>query len=153
MNNGYQYGFVVDSRIYKPNMTGGFDATFYHLANTISRVQDPALTRKEKVGTCIDVVLVMRQILNEYNVPSKIWLLYQKEKNKVHTILTFEAEGKTVYLELTPQSNKPWYGQEIIYANEQTFLQEQQNNGNEIFDVTNEVIIGERPYFLLEKLK
>ena len=95
MNNGYQYGFIVDGQIYKPNMAGGFDATFYHLANTISRVQDPALTRSEKVGTCIDAVLVMQQILNERNVPSKIWLLYQKEKNKVHTVLTFAELGIT----------------------------------------------------------
>lgn len=153
MNNGYQYGFIVDGQIYKPNMAGGFDATFYHLANTISRVQDPAFTRSEKVGTCIDAVLVMQQMLNECNVPSKIWLLYQKEKNKVHTVLTFAAEGKTVYLELTPQSSKPWYGQEIVYENEQAFLQAQQNNGNEVTDVTEKVIVGERPHFLLEKLK
>ena len=153
MNNGYQYGFIVDGQIYKPNMAGGFDATFYHFANTISRVQDPALTRSEKVGTCIDAVLVMQQILNERNVPSKIWLLYQKEKNKVHTVLTFAAEGKTVYLELTPQSSKPWYGQEIVYENEQAFLQAQQRGGNEVTDVTDKVIVGERPYFLLEKLK
>ena len=153
MNNGYQYGFIVDGQIYKPNMAGGFDAAFYHLANTISRVQDPVLTRSEKVGTCIDAVLVMQQILNERNVPSKIWLLYQKEKNKVHTVLTFAAEGKTVYLELTPQSSKPWYGQEIVYENEQAFLQAQQRGGNEVTDVTGKVIVGERPYFLLEKLK
>lgn len=153
MNNGYQYGFIVDGQIYKPNMAGGFDAAFYHLANTISRVQDPVLTRSEKVGTCIDAVLVMQQILNECNVPSKIWLLYQKEKNKVHTVLTFAAEGKTVYLELTPQSSKPWYGQEIVYENEQAFLREQENNGHEVSNVTDGVIIGERPYFLLEKLQ
>lgn len=153
MNNGYQYGFIVDGQIYKPNMAGGFDAAFYHLANTISRVQDPVLTRREKVGTCIDAVLVMQQILNECNVPSKIWLLYQKEKNKVHTVLTFAAEGKTVYLELTPQSSKPWYGQEIVYENELAFLQAQQRGGNEVTDVTEKVIVGERPYFLLEKLK
>ncbi len=153
VGNGYEYGFVVDGQRYKPNTQNGFDEEFYHQAKTISRVQDPALTIKEKIGTCIDVVLVMRQILDGYNVPSKIWLLYQKEKNKVHTVLTLEAEGKTVYLELTPQSNKPWYGQEIVYESEQAFLQEQQNNGNEIFDVTDRVIVGERPYFLLEKLK
>ena len=152
-NSGYEYGFVVDGQTYKPNMADGFDAAFYHFANTISRVQDPEVTRKEKIGTCIDAVLVMRQILNEYNVSSKIWLLYQKEKNKVHTILTFEAEGKIVYLELTPQSGKPWYGKEIIYDDEQTFLNKQENNGWEVFDVTDRVIVGERPQFLLEKLK
>ena len=153
LNNGYQYGFIVGGQKYKPNMAGGFDEVFYHQAETISRVQDPALTMREKIGTCIDAVLVMRQILNKYNISSKIWLLYHKQKNKVHTILTFEAEGKTIYLELTPESNKHWYGKEIVYASEQDFLQEQEGNGHEISDVTDRVIIGERPYFLLEKLK
>ena len=153
MHNGYQYGFVVEGQIYKPNMAEGFDAAFYHLANTISRVQDPSLTQKEKVGTCIDTFLVMQKMLNAHNIPSKIWLLYHKEKNKVHTILTFAAEGKTVYLELTPQSSKPWYGREILYDTEQKMLQEYKNNGYEISDVTNKILVGERPYFLLEKLK
>ena len=152
-NNGYEYGFIVDGKTYKPNMGNGFDNEYYHLAKTISRVQDPAITKKEKIGTCIDTVLVMRQILDEYKVPSKIWLLYHKEKNKAHTVLTFEAEGKVVYLELTPQSSKPWYGKEIVCENEQVFLKEQENNGLEISDVTNSIIIGKRPYFLLEKLK
>ena len=153
VNTGYEYGFVVDGQIYKPNMARGFDAVFYHLANTISRVQDPEVTKQEKVGTCIDAVLVMRQILDAYNVPSKIWLTHHKQKNKVHTVLTFLAEGKTVYLELTPQSSKPWYGKELVYDDEDAFLQAQEKDGYEIFDVTDQVIIGERPYFLLDKLK
>ena len=153
IKGGYEYGFVVDGQIYKPNMARGFDAAFYHLANTISRVQDPEVTKQEKVGTCIDAVLVMRQILDTYNVPSKIWLLYHSQKNKVHTIITFEAEGKIVYLELTPQSSKPWYGKELVYDDEDAFLQAQEKDGYEIFDVTDQVIIGERPYFLLDKLK
>ena len=153
IKGGYEYGFVVDGQIYKPNMARGFDAVFYHLANTISRVQDPEVTKQKKVGTCIDAVLVMRQILDAYNVPSKIWLTYHKQKNKVHTVLTFLAEGKTVYLELTPQSSKPWYGKELVYDDEDAFLQAQEKDGYEIFDVTDQVIIGERPYFLLDKLK
>ena len=153
VNTGYEYGFVVDGQIYKPNMARGFDAAFYHLANTISRVQDPEVTKQTKVGTCIDAVLVMRQILETYNVPSKIWLTHHKQKNKVHTVLTFLAEGKTVYLELTPQSSKPWYGKELVYDDEDAFLQAQEKDGYEIFDVTDQVIIGERPYFLLDKLK
>ena len=153
IKGGYEYGFVVDGQIYKPNMARGFDAVFYHLANTISRVQDPEVTKQEKVGTCIDAVLVMRQILDAYNVPSKIWLTHHKQKNKVHTVLTFLAEGKTVYLELTPQSSKPWFGKELVYDDEDAFLQAQEKGGYEIFDVTDQVIIGERPYFLLDKLK
>ena len=153
MNTGYEYGFIVDGQIYKPNMASGFDAAFYHLANTISRVQDPEVTKQTKVGTCIDAVLVMRQTLATYNIPNKIWLLYHPQKNKVHTIITFEAEGKIVYLELTPQSSKPWYGKELVYDDEDAFLQAQEKDGYEIFDVTDQVIIGERPYFLLDKLK
>ncbi|MBE6566572.1 MAG: hypothetical protein E7659_05655 [Ruminococcaceae bacterium] len=153
IKGGYEYGFVVDGQIYKPNMARGFDAVFYHLANTISRVQDPEVTKQKKVGTCIDAVLVMRQILDAYNVPSKIWLTHHEQKNKVHTVLTFLAESKTVYLELTPQSSKPWYGKELVYDDEDAFLQAQEKDGYEIFDVTDQVIIGERPYFLLDKLK
>ena len=37
MHNGYQYGFVVEGQIYKPNMSEGFDAAFYHLANTLAK--------------------------------------------------------------------------------------------------------------------
>ena len=153
LNTGYEYGFVVEGQIYKPNVESGFDAAFYHLANTISRVQDPEVTKQKKVGTCIDVVLVMRQILATYNIPNKIWLLYHPQKNKVHTIITFEAEGKIVYLELTPQSSKPWYGKELVYDDEDAFLQAQEKDGYEIFDVTDQIVIGERPYFLLDKLK
>jgi hypothetical protein len=38
LNNGYEYGFVVDSQKYKPNMENGFDNEYYHLAKTISCV-------------------------------------------------------------------------------------------------------------------
>jgi len=86
-------------------------------------------------------------------VPCKLWLLHNKTKNKVHTIPTFEAEGKVVYLELTPQSAKPWYGKELVYNNEQDFLQEYQKTDYDVSDVTNRVIIGEQPIFLLEKLE
>ena len=70
----------------------------------------------------------------------------------MHTILTFSAEDKIVYLELTPQSSKKWYGQEIIYSNEQVLLQEHKNNGYGISDVTDLIIIGEQPLFLLENI-
>ena len=152
-NNGFEYGFIVNGQKYKPNMKDGFDEEYYHLAKTISLIQEPSVTLKEKIGTCVDVVLVMKSILDKLNILSKIWLLYNKRKNKVHTILTFEAENKIVYLELTPQSTKSWYGQEILYLSEQEFLQEYENNGYDISDVTNLIITGQRPYFLLNKLK
>ena len=151
-NNSFEYGFILNGQKYKPNMNDGFDKEYYHLSNTIYLVQDPKVTLKEKIGTCIDVVLVMKSILDKLSVSCKIWLLHNKKKNKMHTILTFSAEDKIVYLELTPQSSKKWYGQEIIYSNEQEFLQEHKNNGYDISNVTDSIIIGEQPLFLLEKI-
>ena len=152
LNTSYEYGFVIDGQKYKPNMENGFDKEYYSLSTTIYCVQDPITTMKEKIGTCVDAVLVMRWLLNKHNIPSKIWLLYNKQKNKVHTILTFEAENKTIYLELTPQSSKAWYGKEIIYSNEQELLLEYKNNNYDISDVTDSIVIGQQPEFLLAKL-
>ncbi len=149
-NNGFEYGFILNGQKYKPNMNEGFDKEYYRLSNTIYLVQEPKVTLKEKIGTCIDAVLVMRSILDRLSVSCKIWLLHKK--NKMHTILTFSAEDKIVYLELTPQSAKKWYGQEILYSNEQELLQEYKNNGYDISDVTDSIIIGEQPLFLLEKI-
>ena len=153
LNNDYEYGFVLNGKKYKPNMENGFDSEYYHLSTTAYRVQDPIITMKEKIGTCVDAVLVMKWLLDKHNIPSKIWLQYNKKKNKVHTILTFESEDKIVYLELTPQSSKEWYGKEIVYSCEQEFLLEYENNGYDISDVTDAIIIGEQPGFLLNKLK
>ena len=133
-------------------MGSGFDKEYYHLSNTIYRVQEPQVTLREKIGTCIDAVVVMKSILDMLNVSCKIWLLYNKKKNKMHTILTFSAEDKIVYLELTPRSSPKRYGQEIIYSNEQELLQEYKNNGYDISDVTDLVIIGKQPLFLLDRI-
>ena len=151
-NNGFEYGFIVNDQKYKPNRDNGFDNEYYHLAKTISIVQDPSVTLKEKIGTCVDIVLVMKSILDNLNIPSKIWLLYNKSKNKVHTIHTFEAESKIIYLELTPQSSKSWYGQEIVYQREQEFLSTYENSVYDISDVTNTIVVGHRPHFLLNTL-
>lgn len=151
--NGYEYGFVLNGKKYKPDMSNGFDSEYYRLSMTIYRVQHPSVTMKEKIGTCVETVLVMQTILAAHDIPSKIWLLFNKSKKKVHTILTFEAEGKIVYLELTPQSAKPWYGKEIVYSSEEEFLEEYRENNYEVSDVTKDVIIGEQPEFLLAKLR
>lgn len=151
-NTGFEYGFLVNGQTYKPDKTHGFDHEYDQLAKTISLVQDPAVTQREKIGTCVDIVLVMQSILDGLTVPSKIWLLYNRKKHKAHTILTFEAEETIVYLELTPQSSKAWYGQEIIYPSEQALLQEYEANDYDISDVTNCITVGQRPYFLLNKL-
>ena len=150
-NNGFEYGFILNGQKYRPNMSNGFDKEFYRLSNTVYLVQDPEITLKEKIGTCVDTVLVMKSILDKLCVPCKIWLLHNKTKNKVHIILTFSAEDKTVYLELTPQSSKKWYGQEIIYPDEQELLQEYEKYGSDISDVTDLIIIGKQPLFLIEK--
>ena len=151
-NNGYEYGFVLNGQKYKPNMENGFDKEYYYLSTTVYCVQDPVTTMKEKIGTCVDAVLVMKRLLDKHNIPSKIWLLYNQKKNKVHTILTFEAENKTVYLELTPQSSKAWYGKEIVYSSEQEFLSEYEKNDYDVSDVTDSIVIGQQPEFLLAKL-
>lgn len=151
LNNGYEYGFVVDGKKYKPDMSG-FDEAYYRLSMTIYRVQEPSVTMKEKIGTCVEAVMVMKHLLDEQGVPNKIWLLFNQRKHKVHTVLTFEAEDKVVYLELTPQSAKEWYGKELVYADEREFLQGYVENGYEVSDVTDRVAVGEQPMFLLEKL-
>lgn len=152
-NTGYEYGFIANDKRYQPDMNNGFDSEYYQSSLTIYRVQEPNVTRKEKLGTCVETVLVIKQILDELQIPCTLWLLHNKTKNKVHTIPTFEAEGKVVYLELTPQSAKPWYGREIVYDTEQEFLKEYVQNNYDVSDVTNAIIIGEQPHFLLEKLQ
>ena len=151
-NNNYKYGFVINNKKYTPNMTSGFDNEYYNLTMTIYRIQNPLVTIQEKIGTCIDACLVMKYILNEYEISSKIWLLHEKNKNKVHTILTFEAENKIVYLELTPQSNKPNYGKEILFDSIEQLLVKFKNNGIDIENVTDQLIIGEQPLVLINKI-
>lgn len=149
-NNDYEYGFYLNGKKYKPDMNKGFDEEYFQLSKTIYRVQAPLVTVREKTGTCIDAVLVMKKLLDEYSIPCKIWLIF---KNSPHTILTFEAENKVVYLELTPQSSKPFYGKEIVYENEQALLEEYRKNGYDISDVSDSIEIGRPPEFLLSKLK
>ncbi|MBE6753502.1 MAG: hypothetical protein E7559_04000 [Ruminococcaceae bacterium] len=150
---GFEYGFYLNGQKYRPDMSGGFDRRYYHLSRTIYIVQSPADTEREKIGTCIDTVVLMKSLLNGIAVPCKIWLLHEKARNKMHTILTFSAEGKTVYLELTPQSNKPWYGKEILYGSESELIAEYQGKGCDVIDVTEEIVIGEPPRFLLSRLQ
>ena len=145
-NNGYEYGFYLDGKKYKPDVTVGFDRKYYDLSVSIYRVQNPKDTMEEKIGTCIDAVVVMKMLLDKHFISNKIWLL--KNKTKMHTILTFYMCQKVIYLELTPQSNKDHYGKEIIYDSEQKFLAEYLEKGIEISDITEKIVIGERPLFL-----
>lgn len=150
---GYEYGFFLDGKKYKPNMEKGFDREYYHLSTTIYRVQNPLVTMREKIGTCVDAVMVMKMLLDQQKVPNTIWLLHHKLTRKVHTILTFEAENQVVYLELTPQFSKDHYGQEILYANLQDFLSFYAQSGFEVTNVTDAITVGQPPVFLLEKIQ
>ena len=150
-NNDYYYGFIFDNHKYTPDMNNGFDFEFYNLSMTIYRIQNPLITMKEKIGTCIDACMLMRYLLNKCNISNKIWLLHFKNRNKVHTILTFEAESKVIYLELTPQSKNPSYGKEIIYENFNEFILQFVNNEIDIEDITEQLIIGEQPLVLINK--
>ncbi|MBP3588211.1 MAG: hypothetical protein J6J51_04185 [Clostridia bacterium] len=94
----------------------------------------------------------MKELLDQQGVPNKIWLLFQPEKGKAHTVLTFQAEEKTVYLELTPLSAKPWYGKGLVYDNEEKFQQVYRQKGFEVREVTGQIEIGQPPRFLLERL-
>ena len=151
MDNGYEYGFYLNGEIYKPDMSNGFDEVFFDRLLNEYRVQDPVDTRKAKAGTCNDIVVLMKAILDEHGIPSKIWLLHDKQCGKFHTVLTFYAENKTVYLELTPQSAKPWYGKEKVFDNEQSFISEYGKDGCEVIEVTDSVVIGEAPEFILSR--
>ena len=152
MDNGYEYGFYLDGKIYKPDMSKGFDKEFFDRLMSDYRVQDPRDTRHAKVGTCHDIVVLMRSILDEQEIPSKIWLLHDTQRRKFHTVLTFYAEGKTVYLELTPQSTKPWYGKEIVFDDELYFVTEYCKGSCEVIEITDSVVIGEAPEFVLSRM-
>ena len=84
-NNGFEYGFIVDGRKYKPNMKNGFDNDYYHLSLTVYTVQDPSVTLKEKIGTCVDAVLVMKSILDSFECfKQNMVVIQQEEKQSTH---------------------------------------------------------------------
>ena len=152
LNNGYEYGFYLNGKTYKPDMTKGFDKDFFDRLLSKYRIQDPRDTKRAKVGTCNDIVVLMKAMLDEQGIPSKIWLLHDKQSGKFHTILTFYIDNKTIYLELTPQSTKPWYGKEIVFDHEQSFMDEYGKDGCEVIDITDCVVIGETPDFIFSRM-
>ena len=138
---GYRYGFYAGGVRHLPDPQKGFDAEFAHLLQTAYRIQNPAVTVREKLGTCVDAVLVMKTILDRLGVPCRIWLLFHRERRREHVILTFFAEDRVVYLELTPQSGKPWYGKELIYPDVRSFLEAWQAE-YAVTDVTDRISVG-----------
>jgi hypothetical protein len=53
---------------------------------------------------------------------------------------------------LTPQSAKPWYGKELVFDNEQSFISEYGKDGCEVIEITDSVVIGEAPEFILSRM-
>ncbi len=153
LDNGYEYGFYLNGTVYKPDASRKFDEDFYNRLLSDYRVQAPEDTRRAKAGTCNDTVVLMKSILDDLGVPSKIWLLHDKDRGRFHTVLTFYDENKTVYLELTPQSGKPWYGKEIIFDSEKDFLSEYSKDGCEVIEITDSIRAGSAPEFLLSRMK
>ena len=152
LDNGYEYGFYLNGKTYTPDKSNGFDEKFFDLLLTEYRVQDPRDTRQAKVGTCNDIVVLMKAILDEQGVPSKIWILHDRPNGKFHSVLTFYIEDKTIYLELTPQYPKPWYGKEMVFDSEQSFITEFSKDDCEVIDVTDSVVIGDAPDFILSRM-
>ena len=56
-------------------------------------------------------------------------------------------------LELTPQSTKPWYGKEIVFDNELSFIAEYSKEGCEVIEITDSVVVGEPPEFVLSRME
>ena len=103
--------------------------------------------RREKVATCLDAVLIMKEILFEQAIESKIWMLFLKEKRKAHSVLTFEIDGRIVYLELTPQSGKSNYGKEILFEGIEEFVSFWEQQGYIVSDITDVCTPGANPDF------
>ena len=80
------------------------------------------------------------------------WLPDYARGKKFHTILTFQAENQVIYLELTPQSRKPWYGKELLYASEAQLISEYRKTDCELTDVTDSVRAGSTPEFILSRI-
>ena len=75
LNNGYEYGFYANGKIYKPDRSKGFDEEFFHFLSIEYHIQAPSDTKTAKVGTCNDTVVLMKSILDGHNIQNKIWLL------------------------------------------------------------------------------
>ena len=152
VENGYEYGFYLNGKRYTPDKSLGFDEEYFVLSKTIYRVQSTADTKREKIGTCIDACMLIKQMLDGLKIDSKIWLICHRERKSVHTITTFDYEENTVYIELTPECKKPWYGKEIIYSSTDELISAFDKDGFDIFDVTNDISVGEAPEFLLSRM-
>lgn len=153
LDNGFLYGFYLNDKRVVPDISLGFDKEFARLLTTEYRVQSPEVTRREKVATCLDAVVVMKDILKLKNIDSTIWMIYKKEKHKVHSVLTFEISDKVVYLELTPQSGKANYGKEILFDSVKDFEDYWINQGYILKNIDALCIPGVNPSFFTDMLK
>lgn len=152
-NTGYEYGFFLNGERCVPDMSKGFNRDFQkHLLHDY-RIQDPEICKREKIGTCIEAVLIMKDILDGRKIPSRIWAIHNRTKNTNHCIMTFTCDGKIIYLELTPQSSKDNYGKEIIYSDTEEFQKDFETKGYDITEITEQVIVGSSPEFFPTAIK
>ena len=147
--NGYRYGFCLDGSVVVPDASKGFDEAFGRLLAAQYRIQPPELTRKAKAATCLDAVLVMKDILRENGFDSRIWMVFDRERKKPHAVLTFTADQAAVYLELTPQSGKENYGKELVFEEEEAFIRYWEQKNCLIREITELCVPGRRPDFFL----
>ena len=151
--NGYRYGFCLNGRKVVPDTSKGYDADFGRLLGEQYLIQAPETTRKEKVATCLDAVMVMRELLSGNGISSRIWMVFQKEKRKPHSVLSFVIGGVLVYLELTPQSGKKNYAKELLFESESEFIRYWEDMGYTVHEITDVCLPGRKPYFFLDLLK
>ena len=147
--NGYRYGFCLNGSVIVPDVSKGFDAEFGRLLTSQYRIQPPELTRKAKAATCLDAVLVMKEILSENGIGSRIWMVFDRERKKPHAVLTFTADQAVVYLELTPQSGKENYGKELVFENGDAFLRCWEQKNCLVREITDLCVPGRKPDFFL----
>ena len=70
-----------------------------------------------------------------------------------YSVLTFEIDGRIVYLELTPQSGKSNYGKEILFEGIEEFVSFWEQQGYIVSDITDVCTPGANPDFFMDLLK
>jgi hypothetical protein len=88
-DNGYEYGFLLNGERCTPDMSGGFDENYYRLSLTEYVVQSHEDTMAEKIGTCVDAVMVMKKLLLEKDISSNKSLFIDKTNIYLHMFTNF----------------------------------------------------------------
>ena len=70
-HSGYVYGFLLDNVKHTPDSSKGFDNDYYQLSLSSYRIQAIEDTKREKIVTCLDAVLVMKDLLDQHSIQIK----------------------------------------------------------------------------------